>query len=1306
MNKIKKQFKNQTGVILLLTLFILSGILIITLGAADLVMSGIKMNRLTGYSNLSFFASEAGVERALWEARKNNFVLPDVDTPNIFSFSLGNQGTYQIDYSTSSPNVTFTATGSYQGAKRSVESTYSTLGGTGGANSCLPSCDGKDCGDDGCGSVCGTCGENELCLFGSCLADSRVYTCADKPASNTEWNTVSLYIQTWNGSAWLPANSTTAYNATADTASCRYTCASGYYWGGSVCIPNNRTYTCAATPGANTVYNTVSSYTQTWNGSAWSPADDATTEYNATADTASCRYTCATNYTWNGTICAADTKTYTCTAKAEPNTVYNTVSSYTQTWTGSTWSPADDATTEYNATASSVSCRFICALGYGWSGTVCAPLSTGGTITYTDSNGLNPRSSQAYAGGYTIHTFTADGTFTPSIAGNVSVLVVAGGGGGGMDMGGGGGGGGVVYNSSYAVTPVPINVKVGLDGAGAPAAGTTGQLANHWYSIGSRRGSNSSFNNTITYGSSSVTAGKSCYSLMLDGITADGVYWIDPDGAGANTPFQVYCDMTYDGGGWTMLMKATTGTTFQYNATYWTTNNTLNPTDITRNNADAKYRSFNESPVTDIMARWPDAGDIRWLHNNAWTARVALTGFNEFRNWGNHTTARYWNSTYFSSQVIQAVPPGPSAWGTKLAGLGGILAGSRWGFRFNENGAGEWNSDDAGGGIGIAAAGNIGPLATTGASAGDSYGCCGTTGMNRTARVEVYGRNIKDVADATITSGIVAIGGGFGGSSYATYSPGIEGGSGGSGGGSGAYNPNTGTYYGGVGTSGQGYSGGNSISSYYGGGGGGAGGAGAGSNSIPHGGAGVLNAINGNSYYWGGGGGGSGYSACGGNGGIGGGGGGAVCTTTGGGSALNSGSAGGGGTIATQTNTPGGNAGINTGGGGGGGSNYNSNNNGGAGGSGIVIIKYSSLEFLFRTYTCAAKPATGTVYNTVSSYTQTWNGSAWSPADDATTEYNATADTTSCRYKCSTGYAWDGTTCIPLSYGTGADGNVTISSNTTLTVDKNYNNLTVNAGVTLNTAGFVVKVFDTLTNNGIITDSSSGGAGGAGGAAIAAGTGAGVAGNVPVSGSAGSKTGAGSGGQGGGGGARGGGALASTANNASGGAGGVGATGGKGGGVVRVYATNFINNGTVHANGVAASSNAGAGGNGTLVSETIPATEWVPEAYFNAAGGGGGGGGGANGGAGGTVELKYKTRTVGTVTANGGAASNGATFGSGGGTLTYAGTTSYVGAAGGSPRGGASGDGEIVVGASHTGSAGSNGSAGSAGSATWTYYAE
>lgn len=38
--------------------------------------------------------------------------------------------------------------------------------------------------------------------------------------------------------------------------------------------------------------------------------------------------------------------------------------------------------------------------------------ATGGTITYTDANNLNSRSTPAYAGGNTIHTFTSSGTFT------------------------------------------------------------------------------------------------------------------------------------------------------------------------------------------------------------------------------------------------------------------------------------------------------------------------------------------------------------------------------------------------------------------------------------------------------------------------------------------------------------------------------------------------------------------------------------------------------------------------------------------------------------------------------------------------------------------------------------------------------------------------------------------------------------------------------------------------------------------------------------------------------------------------------
>jgi len=133
--------KNQKGVILLLTLLILSGILVVTLGAASLVLAGIRMNRLTGYSNIAFFASETGLERALWEARKKDpkLVLPDDNFNDILqcdfvpnSCDLSNGSSYMVNYATSSPPlvpasiVTFTSTGSYQGVKRSVESSYQT----------------------------------------------------------------------------------------------------------------------------------------------------------------------------------------------------------------------------------------------------------------------------------------------------------------------------------------------------------------------------------------------------------------------------------------------------------------------------------------------------------------------------------------------------------------------------------------------------------------------------------------------------------------------------------------------------------------------------------------------------------------------------------------------------------------------------------------------------------------------------------------------------------------------------------------------------------------------------------------------------------------------------------------------------------------------------------------------------------------------------------------------------------------------------------------------------------------------------
>ena len=244
-------------------------------------------------------------------------------------------------------------------------------------------------------------------------------------------------------------------------------------------------------------------------------------------------------------------------------------------------------------------------------------------------------------------------------------------------------------------------------------------------------------------------------------------------------------------------------------------------------------------------------------------------------------------------------------------GGGGVLTGTR------VLGTGSYTMTVGGGGSGAPAAG------TNGQPGGHQYTIPAVKGTDSSA------------------FGYTATGGGFGGSSYRGYTPGITGGNGGSGGGSSGYNDNAGTFYGGTGVSGQGNAGGNSTAAYYSGGGGGANGAGLSSTAIPNGGAGRLVTILGRPFYWAGGGGGSSYSLSqGGDGGIGGGGGGAVGATAGGQSAIAGGSPGGGGSPNSQTNKPGGNAGVNTGGGGGGGSHYNSNNKGGDGGSGIVIIRY------------------------------------------------------------------------------------------------------------------------------------------------------------------------------------------------------------------------------------------------------------------------------------------------------------------------------------------------------------------------------
>jgi len=200
---INKMKRNQAGATaLLMTMFILTGIFVISLAASRLVNNGLVLGKTQVNSTKAYFAAEAGAERILWKVRDINSDLdietcgadkcftflvdnsvdscntdceinPDPATSNQTQL-LSNNSFYVIKYYTNPmfTEVSFTSKGSFQDVARAVEVKFSLIpedcddefgideDGDGLAN-CLDhiSCDGKNGNSEGdkCQAVESTC---------------------------------------------------------------------------------------------------------------------------------------------------------------------------------------------------------------------------------------------------------------------------------------------------------------------------------------------------------------------------------------------------------------------------------------------------------------------------------------------------------------------------------------------------------------------------------------------------------------------------------------------------------------------------------------------------------------------------------------------------------------------------------------------------------------------------------------------------------------------------------------------------------------------------------------------------------------------------------------------------------------------------------------------------------------------------------------------------------------------------------------------------------------------------------------------
>ncbi|WP_276835267.1 fibrinogen-like YCDxxxxGGGW domain-containing protein [Chryseobacterium cucumeris] len=209
---------------------------------------------------------------------------------------------------------------------------------------------------------------------------------------------------------------------------------------------------------------------------------------------------------------------------------------------------------------------------------------------------------------------------------------------------------------------------------------------------------------------------KSCKEILSSGLsTGDGIYWIDPDGSGnAYCAEKVYCNMTSNDGGWTLILKSMVDNDdFQYSSARWLSGIPFNDSDFDitdGSTSNALYAPYNYLQSREFWVDFvttpdltpfivPIAGTPKTLANSGFNVNVANQYLNQ-----SCTDSTGVPSVYYTPGNAYNWYGGGLANGVNLGAPGGIYAAVRFGVITNNETNEVFNTANSGLGIGAKSA--------------------------------------------------------------------------------------------------------------------------------------------------------------------------------------------------------------------------------------------------------------------------------------------------------------------------------------------------------------------------------------------------------------------------------------------------------------------------------------------------------------------------------------------------------------------------------------------------------------------------